>query len=152
MSTVHSIQVVPRIPAAIGRLDELVANFWFSWSPRLRELLARLDPELWLGVALKPEGAHRNALAAWLEALLAAGFEGRILPFDAAAARVWGHLMAEGRRTGRPPAVRDAEIAAVALARGLTVATRNIHDFEAFGVPRLDPWQAGVEPQGAEGQ
>ncbi|HEY7670626.1 MAG TPA: alpha-glucan family phosphorylase [Gammaproteobacteria bacterium] len=54
MSTVHSIQVVPRIPAAIGRLDELVANFWFSWSPRLRELLARLDPELWLGVEANP--------------------------------------------------------------------------------------------------
>jgi starch phosphorylase len=54
MSTVHSIQVVPRIPAAIGRLDELVANLWFSWSPRLRELLARLDPELWLGVEANP--------------------------------------------------------------------------------------------------
>jgi starch phosphorylase len=54
MSTVHSIQVVPRIPAAIGRLDDLVANFWFSWSPRLRELLARLDPELWLSVEANP--------------------------------------------------------------------------------------------------
>jgi starch phosphorylase len=45
---------VPRIPAAIARLQELVANFWFSWSPRLRELLAQLDTELWLGVEANP--------------------------------------------------------------------------------------------------
>lgn len=102
---------------------------------------ATVVAELWYGVELKPEGARRNALARWLDTLLAAGFAGRVVPFDAAAARVWGRLMAEGRRAGRPPAVRDAEIAAVALARGLTVATRNVRDFEPFGVPWLDPWR-----------
>lgn len=126
---------------------------WFAAQPADDlYLTATVAGELWFGVELKPEGARRNALAAWLEALLAAGFADRILPFDAAAARIWGRLMAEGRRAGRPPAVRDAEIAAVALARGLSVATRNVRDFEAFGVPWLDPWQAGVEPQGAEGR
>jgi starch phosphorylase len=53
-TTVYSIQVVPRIPAAILRLEELTRNFWFSWSPRLRELLARLDPNLWLTVEANP--------------------------------------------------------------------------------------------------
>ena len=105
-------------------------------------LTATVVAELWYGIELKPEGARRTALAAWLAALLEGGFEGRILPFDAAAARIWGRLMAEGRRAGRPPAVRDAEIAAVALAHGLTVATRNVRDFDALGVAWMNPWRA----------
>lgn len=104
-------------------------------------LSATVVAELWYGVELKPEGARRTRLTRWLEELLADGFAERILPFDAAAARVWGRLMAESRRAGRLPAVRDAEIASVALARGLTVVTRNVRDLEAFGVPWLDPWR-----------
>jgi starch phosphorylase len=53
-STVHSIQVVPRIPAAIARLDELAENLWFSWSPQVRELFANLDPDLWRKVEANP--------------------------------------------------------------------------------------------------
>ena len=106
-------------------------------------LTATVVAELWYGIELKPEGARRTALAAWLVALLDDGFADRILPFDAAAARIWGRLMAEGRRAGRPTAVRDAEIAAVALTHGLTVATRNVRDFAPFGVGWLDPWQTG---------
>lgn len=53
-NTVHSLQVVPRIPAAIGRLEELARNLWFSWSPQLRELYALLDPELWLTTESNP--------------------------------------------------------------------------------------------------
>ena len=74
--------------------------------------------------------------------MLEGGFADRILPFDAAAARIWGRLMAEGRRAGGSPAVRDAEVAAVALAHGLTVATRNVRDFEALGVAWMNPWRA----------
>lgn len=105
-------------------------------------LTATVVAELWHGVELKPEGARRTKLTRWLDGLLTDGFAERILPFDAAAARIWGRLLAEGRRAGRRPSVRDAEIAAVALARRLTVVTRNVRDFEAFGVPWLDPWRA----------
>ena len=53
-NTVYTIQVMPRIPAAIARLTDLVRNLWFSWSPRLRELVAQLDPDLWLLVEANP--------------------------------------------------------------------------------------------------
>ncbi len=39
--------------------------------------------------------------------------------------------------------LEDAMIAAVALTRGLIVATRNVRDFEAFGVKIVDPF-AGI--------
>ena len=38
-----------------------------------------------------------------------------------------------------PRAERDALIAATALVHGMTVVTRNVADFEATGVPTLNP-------------
>ena len=38
--------------------------------------------------------------------------------------------------------IRDALIAATALVHGLTVATRNVADFERTGVSVLNPWEA----------
>ena len=54
-NTVYSLQVVPRLPAALGRLDDLAENLWFSWRPRVRELFAHLDPDLWLKVEANPK-------------------------------------------------------------------------------------------------
>ncbi len=40
----------------------------------------------------------------------------------------------------------DAMIAAVAKVHGLTVATRNLRGFKAFGVPLVDPFTAAPSP------
>ena len=61
-------------------------------------------------------------------------FADRILPFDSAAARVWGRLSAE---IGHPGA--DLMIAATALVHGATVVTGNVNDFAPTGVAVLDP-------------
>ncbi len=50
--------------------------------------------------------------------------------------------MGEGDRTGRPKPMADAQIAAVALRNGLTLATRNIRDFKDMGVALVNPWAA----------
>lgn len=59
------------------------------------------------------------------------------LPFDAAAARVFGGVAAALRRAGRKTAARayDAQIAAIALARQLPLYTLNPDDF--VGIPKL---------------
>jgi tRNA(fMet)-specific endonuclease VapC len=53
------------------------------------------------------------------------------LPFDAAAARVFGRVAASLRKAGREPAARayDAMIATIALANSLPVYTCNPADF-----------------------
>lgn len=63
------------------------------------------------------------------------------LPFDAAAARAFGRVAAALRRAGRKPAARsyDALIAAVAVARGLTLHTANPDDFPGLDGLRIVP-------------
>ena len=38
--------------------------------------------------------------------------------------------------------IMDAMIAAIALAHAMTLATRNVRDFEGLGVPLVDPFTA----------
>ncbi len=78
--------------------------------------------------------AHADALQAWLEGLLA-GYAGRIIPVDVAIAARWGRLC-----EAHPEFATDMLIAATALDRGLTVATRNVAHFLPCGVPVVDPF------------
>ncbi|WP_433270431.1 type II toxin-antitoxin system VapC family toxin [Actinosynnema sp. CS-041913] len=54
-----------------------------------------------------------------------------VLPFDLAAAKIYGTLAALVRRTGRSPRPRrlDLQIAATAAAHGMPVLTGNLEDF-----------------------
>ena len=100
------------------------------------------EAELRYGVALLPSGRRRTALAAAIEAILREDFGERILPFDSGAARAYAEIAAAHRAAGRVAAPADRQIAAIAHSRGLTVATRNIRDFEGAGVAVVDPWTA----------
>ncbi len=65
-------------------------------------------------------------LEGWLENVVD-GFAERILPFDADAAQVWGRL-----RVPDPDHALDKQIAAIALVNDLTLATRNVADFQGL--------------------
>ncbi len=42
-----SYSVIPRLPAALEPLREMVFNLWWTWEPSARRLFRHLDPELW---------------------------------------------------------------------------------------------------------
>ena len=67
-------------------------------------------------------------------------FSRRILPFDEPAARVYADIVTERRRRGLHNAPLDIQIAAVAKARGMAVATRNTPDFDDAGIEVINPW------------
>jgi predicted nucleic acid-binding protein len=96
--------------------------------------------ELRRGIALMDDGRRRDALAAWLANDLPGRFAGRILTIDLAVAGHWGDLMAQSRRSGVALSIMDGFFAATALAKDLTLVTRNIKDFASCGVPLLNPW------------
>ncbi len=97
--------------------------------------------EMLYGVAKLPGGQRRRRFGAAVAAQLA-DFAERVLPFDAEAAAHAAELTASRRASGRPIAVPDAQIAAIARSRGCVLATRNTRDFAATGVELIDPWQA----------
>lgn len=96
--------------------------------------------ELRAGVAALPEGRRKRALGEAIEGALYADFAGRILPFDDAASVAFASVSARRRRSGRPVAEMDVQIAAIAMVRGATVATRNATDFDDTGIAFVDPW------------
>jgi toxin FitB len=88
------------------------------------------------GIALQ-RGKDQNfasMLAGWLDDILTV-YGDRVLPFDLASARRWGHLSAALGHQGA-----DLQIAAIALEHRLTVVTRNVSHFEPTGVAVLDPF------------
>ena len=62
------------------------------------------------------------------------------MPIDPAIAACWGDLMSQARQSGFALSMMDGIFAATAVARALTLATRNTKDFAALGVQLFDPW------------
>jgi len=77
-------------------------------------------------------------LIAWLDGILRT-YDGRILPVDLDVARRWGRLSQQIGNKGL-----DLAIAATALEHRLTVATRNVSDFEPTGVAVVDPFASPI--------
>ena len=98
--------------------------------------------EIELGLALMPAGKRQSGLALAARGMFEEDFAGRCLPFDEVAATHYARIVAARTRMGLPVSVEDAQIAAIALARGMPVATRNTADFEGIeGLRVIDPWQ-----------
>ena len=98
------------------------------------------EAELRHGVAILPMGTRRNAFATALEGMLEEDFRDRVLPFAREAARAYAAIATECRAAGRPISQFDCQNAAIALAQGASVATRNTGDYEGCGVELIDPW------------
>jgi predicted nucleic acid-binding protein len=93
--------------------------------------------EIGYGIEKLPSGPKKTELHIWLSQTLMDRFGNRIIPLDVDIMAEWGRLQA---KTSTLP-VFDSLIAASALARRLTVVTRNIKDFERIdGIILLNPW------------
>ena len=120
-------------PAVLAWLDAQAAETLYLTSVTLAEL--------WVGIGAMPAGRRSEALTQTLEGLLPL-FEGRILPFDALAARHYAQLAVAARAAGRGLPTPDGYIAAIAAAQGFAVATRDTAPFEAAGRVVINPWTA----------
>lgn len=100
--------------------------------------------ELRVGIARMPEGKNRNRLRDRIETEVLPRFSGRILPFDLAATQPYANLMTRARAASVVIGHYDGCIAAIALASGMVVASRDTAPFKAAGVTVIDPWQADL--------
>ena len=115
---------------------------WFAQNMRSAMSVSAVTlAEILTGIALLPAGKRRAALAIAAEQMFEQDFAGRCIAFDAVAARNYALIVADRTRRGLPISTEDAQIAAIALAAGLTVATRNTKDFENIdGLTLANPW------------
>jgi toxin FitB len=96
--------------------------------------------EIRFGIELIGDAGRRSDLTLWLDNELRPMFDGRILQADEDVLLKWRLIIEAGRKRGHTFSHPDVLIAAIAANHGLTVATRNGHEFVAAGVEVLDPW------------
>lgn len=96
--------------------------------------------ELEKGITNLQESQRKADLQEWLEHDLAERFAGRILPVDAAVAVAWGRIQGEAERVGAKLPVIDSLLTATAEIHRLTLATRNVADFDRCGATVFNPW------------
>ena len=96
--------------------------------------------ELDFGVGLLPPGRRRDSISAALSAFVTE-YEDRIMPVGRSEARQAAALRARAHRSGRVLDLGDALIAGTASANDLSVATRNVRDFDGLGLDVIDPWR-----------
>lgn len=95
--------------------------------------------ELRKGLLRLPGSRKRDAVAAWIENAKIR-YDRRILHFGLNTVEIWAGMRARAEAAGGPLSMIDSLIAASASEHGLTVATRNVKDFERCGVPTFNPW------------
>ena len=84
---------------------------------------------------------RRVVLAEWLEDELLVRFGEKVLYIDTAVMLVWGKLVADLEKRGKPMPAIDSLLAATALQGRLTLVTRNEGDFADCGVAVVNPWR-----------
>jgi len=125
-----------------GKADPHVAEWADSVDAGSLHLSVITILELEIGILQleRKDPRQGTVLRTWLDTLVLPEFNGRIFPVDTAVAQRCARL-----HVPAPRAERDALIAATALVHGMTVVTRNLADFEATGVPLLNPWDFSVK-------
>jgi toxin FitB len=86
-----------------------------------------------------PKGKRQINLLAAMTGVVAA-FDSQVLAFDAEAALRYADMAVRARSLGKGFPTPDGYIAAIAVARGYCVATRDPSAFEAAGLQVIDPW------------
>jgi predicted nucleic acid-binding protein len=91
--------------------------------------------EIQAGIEMTREQDPAKAaeIEAWADAVAATW---NVLPMDGASFREWARIMHRSSNT----LIEDAMIAATARVHGLQIITRNIRDFQEFGVRVLNPY------------
>lgn len=120
--------------------DAALLRWLARQAPETLFITAITKAELLTGFEKMPLGNRRDAIGTALNSQVLPLFEGRILAFGSDCAKPFSRLVASAKRAGNSISFADAVIAAIALANGYAVATRNVDDFVATGVEIVNPW------------
>jgi predicted nucleic acid-binding protein len=131
-NVVSALMRVEPEPAVVAWLDSQPPES--IWTTSITVFEVRLGLEILAG------GRRQRQLEEAFAKALEEDFEGRVLPFDQAAAQAAGRIAAERRGAGHTVEIRDVQIAGIINLRKATLATRNTRHFEGCGMVLVDPW------------
>lgn len=97
--------------------------------------------ELRYGLATMPEGRRRTLYQQRLANEVLPAFAGRVLAFDLDVTQAYADLMARAKAEGKAIGKADAYIAAIVMAHGMMIATRDTSPFQAAGLNVINPWE-----------
>jgi toxin FitB len=117
-----------RMHPAVERWQRDVGDVWLS-------VITLNELRYGLRLVERKDPAFAAILAAWYAQIIAQPTRFRVLNVDRPIAELAADFRAEH---GTP--VEDSLIAATTKIHGLTLATRNIADFEATGISLVNPW------------
>lgn len=138
MSVILDTNVVSELMRPAG--DARLRGWVDGQAPQTLFLTAITVSEIRIGIAILAPGRKQQTLADRFESGLLPIFEGRVLPFDVGATAAHAEIVMRSRQAGRPVSHFDAMIGTLALARGMTVATRDTAPYETAGVAVINPW------------
>lgn len=118
-----------------------VRSWLDSQSPIELFLCAPVLAELRYGVERLPAGRRRAELDRLVSNAERDLFANRLLPFDREAAHEFGRVAFKRANIGRPVMPMDAMIAAIAIANGMSIATRDIDDFAGLDIDLVNPFE-----------
>ena len=98
--------------------------------------------EVHFGIECLPEGQRQRRLRETFGVFLDQAFDSRIVSFGNASAEIYGQIRATRRTQGHPITPVDAQIAAIALENDLSLATRNVKDFDGLDLAIHNPFEA----------
>lgn len=105
-------------------------------------LCAPVLAELRYGVERLPASRRKIVLDELISNAERDLFANRLLPVDRESAYEFGRVVARRADRGRPILPMDGLIAAIAIANGMAIATRDIDDFDGLGIELINPFAA----------
>ncbi len=100
--------------------------------------------EIRYGIEKLTDVAKRAELMDWLANRVRPLFEKRILPISEDVILRWRLMVEMGRKANHTFSQPDLFIAAIAALHGLTVVSRDKHEFIRAQVPVISPWDAAA--------
>jgi toxin FitB len=107
-------------------------------------LCAPVLAELRYGVERLPLSRRREVLDGCITNAEQDLFANRLLPVDRESAHEFGRVVARRGARGRPILPMDGLIAAIAIANGMAIATRDIDDFTDLDIELINPFEVAV--------
>jgi len=104
--------------------------------------------EIRYGIEQIEEPSRRADIQFWLDHTIRPLFTGRVTPVTEDVIVRWKMMVVDGQKRGHTFGQPDLFIAAIAALEDLVVASRDITQFVAAGVPVFDPWTSVLHARG----